>query len=235
MDNSDINFYFDPVCPYAWITSKWVRTVQAQRDYSVDWRLISLRLLNAHLDYDVHFPPGVEASHIRGLELLRVLARARARAEFGREAVGTLYTALGERIFDSEPVGGERLGARALMAPALEAARLPEALIEALDEPSWDAVVQTETDEALALTGKDVGTPILHFQPPDGVAFFGPVISRLPTNEQAVELWEHVIALARFPGFSELKRGLREQPQLRLFDITAGEIGVQEDWHGGSC
>jgi len=67
-------------------------------------------------------------------------------------------------------------------------------------------------EEALALTGKDVGTPIIHFEPPDGVAFFGPVISRLPKEETAGELWDHVVGLARFPGFAELKRSLREQP-----------------------
>jgi hypothetical protein len=66
------------------------------------------------------------------------------------------------------------------------------------------------------------------------VAFFGPVISRLPSDEQAVELWEHVIGLTRFPGFAELKRSLREQPQLRSFGVAEGEVGVQEDWHGGS-
>ncbi|HYH29405.1 MAG TPA: hypothetical protein VD903_03385, partial [Pseudonocardia sp.] len=108
------------------------------------------------------------------------------------------------------------------------------ALADALDDPSWDVVVQAETDEALALTGKDVGTPILHFEPPTGVAFFGPVISRLPDDEQAAELWDHVIALARFPGFSEMKRSLRERVQLRALGVREDEAGVQEDWHEGS-
>ena len=92
-----------------------------------------------------------------------------------------------------------------------------------------------ETDEALALTGKDVGTPIIHFEPPDGVAFFGPVISRLPSEDAAGELWDHVVGLARFPGFAELKRSLREQPQLAaLRRATPTAVGKQEDWHGGS-
>jgi hypothetical protein len=230
----DIHFYFDPTCPFAWMTSKWVRKVQAQRDYTVDWRLISLRLLNAHIDYDAHFPPEYEAGHSRGLKLLRVIARA--RGEHGRAAVGPLYAALGARIFDTEPADGSRPKSRtrALLVPALAEAGLPEALADAVDDTSWDEVIQAETDEALALTGKDVGTPILHFEPPDGVAFFGPVISRLPSDEQAVELWEHVIGLTRFPGFAELKRSLREQPQLRSFGVAEGEVGVQEDWHGGS-
>jgi hypothetical protein len=111
---------------------------------------------------------------------------------------------------------------------------LPADLANALDDPAWDAVVQAETDEALALTGKDVGTPILHFEPPDGPAFFGPVISRLPDEDHAEELWEHVVALARFPGFSELKRSLRELPQLRALGVAEDEVGVVQEWQAGS-
>jgi hypothetical protein len=237
MADTDIRFYFDPVCPFAWMTSKWVRIVQAQRDYSVDWRFISLRLLNSHIDYGAHFPPEYEAGHTAGLRLLRVAART--RAEFGREAVGRLYAALGARIFDSEvaeEVAGDRelRGTRAFVEPVLAGIGLPASLADALDDPSWDAEIQAETDEALGLTGKDVGTPILHFEPPEGVAFFGPVISRLPDDEQAAQLWDHVVALARFPGFSELKRSLRERPQLRAFGVGEDEAGKQEDWHGGS-
>ncbi len=84
------------------------------------------------------------------------------------------------------------------------------------------------------MTGKDVGTPILHFRPPDGAAFFGPVISRLPSTADALVLWDHVVGLAAFPGFSELKRSLRELPQLRAFGISEAEAGAVEDWHGGS-
>jgi hypothetical protein len=94
--------------------------------------------------------------------------------------------------------------------------------------------VQAETDEALTLTGRDVGTPILHFGPPGGTAFFGPVISRVPDAEQAVALWDHVVGLATFPGFAELKRSLRERPQLPSEGVRAGDVGVQEDWQGGS-
>jgi hypothetical protein len=113
-------------------------------------------------------------------------------------------------------------------------AGLPAALADALDDDSRDAEIQAETDEALGLTGKDVGTPILHFRPPTGVAFFGPVISRLPGDAEAVTLWDHVVGLASFPGFAELKRSLREQPQLPAFGVRPGEVGRQEDWHGGS-
>jgi 2-hydroxychromene-2-carboxylate isomerase len=230
---ADLRFWFDPVCPFAWMTSTWVRRVAAQRAYEVEWRFISLRLLNQHIDYDSHFPPEYEAGHTAGLRLLRVAARA--REEHGPEAVGPLYEAFGRRIWEVEPDVGDvpsRIGP--LVKEALDEAGLSQDLGAALDDPAWDAQLQAETDEALALTGKDVGTPILHFQPPHGVAFFGPVISRQPSDAEALELWDHVIGLARFPGFAELKRSLRERPQLPAFGTPAGEVGVQEDWHGGS-
>ena len=236
MSDTDIHFYLDPVCPFAWMTSKWVRMVQAQRDYTVDWRFISLRLINAAVDYDSQFPPGYEAGHTAGLKLLRVAART--RAEHGRDAVGRLYAAIGAQVFDTAP-GSDRAddgyrGTRAFLEPVLAAAGLPAELADALEDASLDAVIRQETDEALALTGKDVGTPIIQFRPPDGVAFFGPVISRLPAEAEAVPLWEHVLGLASFPGFAEIKRSLRERPQLRSFGVEPGQIGTQEDWHGGS-
>jgi hypothetical protein len=118
--------------------------------------------------------------------------------------------------------------------PILARAGLPVELATAVDDESWDVEIRQETDEALSLTGKDVGTPIIHFEPPTGVAFFGPVISRLPQEDAAVELWDHVVGLARFPGFAELKRSLREQPQLAGLGVDADTVGLQEDWHGGS-
>jgi len=206
MSEADIHFYFDPVCPFAWMTSKWVRLVQSQREYTVDWRFISLRQINAHVDYDTHFPPEYEAGHTAGLRLLRVLERT--RQEHGREMVGTLYAALGARIFDSPPPteqdrtenGFDVRGTEALVGPVLDQVGLPRTLLEALDDDGHDFTIRAETDEALALTGKDVGTPIIHFQPPEGTAFFGPVISRLPSDEDAVRLWDHVVGLAGFPG-----------------------------------
>jgi hypothetical protein len=235
MSDADIHFYFDPVCPFAWMTSKWVRIVQAQRDYTVDWRFISLRMVNSDVDYDSHFPPGYEAGHTAGLRLLRVAART--RAEHGRAAVGRLYEAIGARVFDTaagsgHADGGYR-GTRAFAEPILAGAGLPAELAGALDDPSFDAEIQRETDEALALTGQDVGTPIVQFQPPAGVAFFGPVISRLPSQTEAGPLWDNVVGLASFPGFAELKRSLRERPQLRSFGVDPGQAGVEEDWQAG--
>jgi hypothetical protein len=235
--DADLHLYVDPVCPFCWMTSKWVWMVSARRRYQVDWRFISLRLVNADVDYAAQFPPEYEAGHTAGLRLLRVCAQT--RAEHGRGAVGRLYQALGARIFDSELVPDSAddhaaRGTRPFVEPVLAAVGLPASLADALDDPAWDAVVQAETDEALALTGKDVGTPILHFEPPDGPAFFGPVISRLPDEDQPEELWEHVVALARFPGFSELKRSLRELPQLRALGVAEDEVGMVQEWQAGS-
>ena len=235
MTDADIHFYFDPVCPFAWMTSKWVRIVAEQRDYAVDWRFISLRMINSGIDYDSHFPAGYEEGHTSGLRLLRVAARA--RAEHGREAVGPLYAAVSGEIFDSP--GAADLtpairGSRAFVDPLLARAGLPAGLADALDDTRWDAEIRAEGDAALALTGKDVGTPIIHFSPPEGTAFFGPVISRLPAPEDAVRLWDYVTGLAGFPGFAELKRSLRERPQLRSFGVDPGTAGMEEDWRAGS-
>jgi hypothetical protein len=156
----------------------------------------------------------------------------------GREAVGPLYAALGQHIFESERgewLSGEHRDTREFVEPILAEAGLPADLADALDDDGADDEIRAETAEALALTGKDVGTPILHFRPDEGgIAFFGPVISRLPGDEDAVELWDHVVALASFPGFAELKRSLRERPQLPALGVRAGEAGVLEDWHAGS-
>ena len=239
MASADVRFYFDPVCPFCWLTSKWIRMVQDERELSVDWRFISLRLINQHIDYDAHFPPEYEAGHTAGLRLLRTVARA--RQEHGAEAVDALQAALGARIFDTPPAdttderaNRELRGTREFVEPILREVGLPAGLADALDDTSWDDEIRADGEEALALTGRDVGTPIIHFEPPDGVAFFGPVMSRLPEPGQAGELWDHVIGLARFPGFAELKRSLREKPQLVGFGVGAGTVGQQEDWHGGS-
>jgi hypothetical protein len=234
MTDADIRFYFDPVCPFAWMTSKWVRMVAAQRDYAVDWRFISLRMINSEVAYDSHFPAGYEEGHTSGLRLLRVAARA--RAEHGRAAVGPFYEAVSSEIFDSP--GAADLtpavrGSQAFTEPLLVQAGLPADLAGALNDTRWDQEIRAESDEALSLTGKDVGTPIIQFSPPEGTAFFGPVISRLPAPEDAGRLWDYVTGLAAFPGFAELKRSLRERPQLRSFGAEPGSAGPEEDWHAG--
>lgn len=233
---ADVHLYFDPLCPFAWMTSRWVRSVAAQRDLSVDWRFLSLRMLNAGVDYAAQFPPEYEAGHRSGLRLLRVAARV--REEHGGDAVGAFYAALGTRVFEDDEREDWDAGAGRdtpeLVEPVLRAAGLPPELSSALDDADQDVVVRAETDEALALAGRDVGTPVIHVDPPHGAAFFGPVISRAPSEREAVELWDSVLTLARFPGFAELKRSLRERPQLPAFGVPAGGVGQQEDWHGGS-
>ena len=236
-DTYDIHFYWDPVCPFAWMTSRWVEKVAAQKDYRVDYRFISLRLLNAAVDYAEQFPPEYEQMHTAGLRMLRVAAKV--RTEYGRDVVGDLYTALGTAIWDVDPPESQEAFAAGLggvdhVGGALERVGLPRDLAAALDDDAWDETIAAETDEALSLTGRDVGTPIIQFRPPDGLAFFGPVISRMPSDAQAVELWDHVVGLAGFAGFAEMKRSLRELPQLRALGVSEAEVGVTEDWHGGS-
>jgi hypothetical protein len=109
---------------------------------------------------------------------------------------------------------------------------LPAELATAADDDRWDAELDAETELALSRTGRDVGTPIITFAPPHGVSFFGPVISRIPSDEEAVPLWNAVLTLAQFPGFAELKRSLREAPQLRILGHLSA-TPRQEDGQGG--
>ena len=231
-DSYDIEFFWDPVCPFAWITSRWVEKVAAQTGYRVDWRFISLRLLNKHRDYATDFPPDYEHFHGAGLRMLRVAAKV--RADMGREQMGPLYAVYGQAYWEQEKGSGmrQRLGTEAHISDTLAAAGLPITFAAAADDTGWDAELEAETELALSRTGRDVGTPIITFEPPDGLSFFGPVISRVPSDADAVTLWNAVITLARFPGFAELKRSLREVPQLRLLGALS-DSPEQEDWQGG--
>lgn len=236
-DRPDLHFHWDPVCPFAWMTSKWLRMVAEQRALEVDWRFISLRQLNAHVDYDSHFPAGYLEGHTAGLRQLRVAAAVRA-AE-GPRAMGPLYEAYGGAIFQTDPPADglafrRDLGTAGFAEATLSAAGLPTRFAEHVDDESLDAVVQADTDAALAATGRDVGTPIIVIDPPDGPGFFGPVISRLPSLDDAVDLWDSVTHLVRFGGFAELKRSLRELPQLPALGVPEDAVGEVEDWHGGS-
>jgi len=233
----DIEFFWDPVCPFAWITSRWIVKVAEQSDFKVDWRFISLRLLNKHKDYATEFPPEYEQGHTAGLRMLRVAAAVRDK--LGRECLGGLVTAFGESYWD-QPKGSvdrTRLGTPEHVAEVLAAAGLPTRFADALDDDSWDDLLDAETELALSRTGRDVGTPIITFKPPDGLSFFGPVISRVPSDEDTLPLWDAVTTLAAFPGFAEMKRSLREIPQLEVLGaITLSDQTAdpgQEDWQGG--
>lgn len=230
--NYDIEFFWDPVCPFAWITSRWVVKVAAQTGYRVDWRFISLRLINKHKDYATDFPPDYEFGHTAGLRMLRVAAAV--RHELGREPLEPLVTAYGESHWDV-PQGqglGRRLSTPEHVVAVLVQAGLPARFADSLDDTSWDAMLDAESELALSRTGRDVGTPIITFRPPDGLSFFGPVISRVPSDADAVPLWEAVTRLASFPGFAEMKRSLRERPQLAVLGGVT-DAPEQEDWQGG--
>lgn len=228
----DIEFFWDPICPFAWITSRWVASVAAQRGHSVDWRFISLRLVNKDKDYATEFPPGYDEGHTAGLRMLRVAAAV--RDELGRDALGPLVAAYGHSYWDL-PEGTRvrsRLSTHDHVTEVLLDAGLPTRFADALEDEEWDTLLDAESELALSRTGHDVGTPIITFQPPDGLSFFGPVISRVPSDAEALELWDAVMKLAAFPGFAEMKRSLRERPQLNILGGTSA-APVREDWQGG--
>jgi hypothetical protein len=209
--SSDLEFFFDPVCPWAWITSRWVREVQSLRDYDVQWRFISLRFLNEDkMDYSA-MPEGYREIHHAGTHGLRVAALA--REEQGNDAVSAFYTALGtslhnraDRTMLTDTPGH--------LATVLGEAGLPTAWADAWEDESRDGLIRSETELALQRTGKDVGTPILTFRPgaKDEASFFGPVISSIPRGDDAVKLWDAVETLATTSGMAELKRSLRAAP-----------------------
>jgi hypothetical protein len=209
----DVEFFFDPVCPWAWLTSRWVCEVASLRDLKVDWRFISLRLLNAHKDYAKDFPAGYPEGHGSGLKLLRVAAAIRATGD--RDRMGALYTQFGGDLH----VRGRRLemvdNFEIGFPDYLRSVGIEEEFVGAANEVAWDEVLQAETDEALSRTGKDVGTPIISFtRNGQTYSFFGPVISRVPKGADALRLWDAMWELATFEGLAELKRTLRERPQL---------------------
>ena len=210
--NPDLEFFFDPICPFAWVTSRWVVEVQRHRDVAVEWRFISLAIINEETDYST-FPPAYPALHGLGRRLLRVAAAARA-AE-GNDAVAAFYTAAGERMHhDGVSVavfGGAEIPAD-LVAEVVSAAGLDPALAAAADDASWDAILREESELALSRTGRDVGTPIVTYSPGTAheASLFGPVISSIPRGNEALELWDAVRTVAGTPGFAELKRSLRD-------------------------
>lgn len=225
----DLAFYFDPVCPFCWVTSQWVRTVQRLRGLAVEWRFVSLRILNDRPGSYDGKPAGYPAAHHRGLELLRVAAAA--RHAYGNGAVSRLYEALGEAVWEAPPP--EEADFDAILRhsadagdveTSLDRAGLPPDLATAAHDEAWDDAIGADTAEALERAGGDVGTPVLCFSPPDGPAFFGPVISQVPREDTAVELWEAVETLAHWPTFAELKRGLRSFPDTRVTAKLAGSL-----------
>jgi 2-hydroxychromene-2-carboxylate isomerase len=218
MLSPDLEFFFDPACPFCWITAKWVRVVQAETDITVRWSYISLVTLNS--PYDEGSP--MREGHWFGRRAHRVIAAAAAL--HGDEVVGPLYEAIGNATWEQAgPTGGwdavmAQLAAGVDYAAILRALELDPALASAVDDDSLDHLFEEGTTEALSRTGEDVGTPIITFDP-DGESpssFFGPVISDVPSPAESVTFYRAIEAAAKIPSFSELKRTKRDAPQLPL-------------------
>ena len=207
----DLDFFWDPVCPWAWITSRWVVDVQEQRDYTVAWRFISLYILNEDNRHD-WYKPEYRAGHYLGHQGLRVADQIRL-TDPDASAVGRWYTALGEALHRDQRRGEAREQHEVFLASVLsEAGFDPDLVAHATDE-SHDAHLRAETELALSRTGPDVGTPILTFRPGtdrEG-SFFGPVLNKAPRGAEAAELWDAVEKLAT-SGVAELKRSIRGVP-----------------------
>ena len=209
---SQIEFFFDPLCPWAWITSRWVTEVSEQSDVDVTWRFISLQVVN---EGNTDLPDTYRKATRVGSRLLRVAAAVQAHG--GNDAVAAIYTEFGTRVHvdgasarmwkgeDPTEIIAE------IISKGLAAVRLPASLAEAADDESWDDLLRKETEVALSRTGPDVGTPIITFDlsRPDEASMFGPVINRIPRGQEAVDLWEAVSTVACTPGIAELKRSLR--------------------------
>jgi Arc/MetJ-type ribon-helix-helix transcriptional regulator len=208
-----LEFFFDPICPWAWITSRFTEEVARQRELEVTWRLICLRVVNERRDYEKDFPPEYVNAHTGGMKALRVAAAIHQRE--GSEAVGRYYTELGTRWHDQRRSRDEvRKGDFSSVAEAVRAAGLAADLADEVDDEAMDAFLRSETATALARTGSDVGTPVLTFSPgaPDEASIFGPVIARVPRGEEALRIWDAMELLTRTPGFAELKRSQRDAP-----------------------
>ncbi|MGA0043623.1 MAG: DsbA family protein [Ilumatobacteraceae bacterium] len=208
---ADLQFYFDPVCPWAYITSRWMVEVQEQRGYDVSWKFISLFMINNDRGYNEGNMPWRDG-HMSGLQALRVASAARAAA--GNDAVAAVYTALGKAIHVDKRRPKDSTELKDFARTVLSEAGLNPQWAESATDELHDEVIRYETSRALELTGKDVGTPILVFHPekPNEASFFGPVISSIPRGAEALRLWDAVETLATTSGMAELKRSLRGAP-----------------------
>ncbi|ATL88107.1 disulfide bond formation protein DsbA [Streptomyces malaysiensis subsp. malaysiensis] len=197
-----VDFWFDSLCPWSWITSRWLLEAQKVRDFEITWHVMSLVVLNeGDLPHQLNDP-----------EMLRkVYAPVRVAAAvedaYGREKLGPLYTAIGSRIHHAGNKGFQDVVARdfdVLIADALAEVGLPAELAEAAADPKWDTALKKSNGEGMDVPGGGIGTPTLHI---NDVAFFGPVIGRIvPPGEEAGKLWDAVLTLAAYPDFWELKR-----------------------------
>lgn len=188
------DFWFDPSCPYTWITSRWMLEVEKVRPVEVRWHVMSLSVLNEGRDDDPEGDPD-------GYLWMPVRICAAVERRHGQEALGRAYTAIGNRLHDHAQQDWNDIPA------ALADAGLAPELAGAAESTAYDDAVRASHAEGVGLLGGDVGTPVIAVEGEAGrrLAFFGPVISRVPRGEQAGRLWDGTLLVAGVPGFHELK------------------------------
>ncbi|KUP26428.1 mycothiol-dependent nitroreductase Rv2466c family protein [Kocuria rhizophila] len=195
-EKQHVDFWFDPLCPWAWMTSRWMEEVVRVRDVEVDWKIISLGILNEDNPDNHH--------HGRQDSMWLVRVVEAAAQQHGDEYRKKLYDAMGTR---RHPGGMEDL--EQIITESLAEVGLPAELASAKDSTDYDAALRASTDEARAVAGKDIGTPVIAV---NGTGFFGPVFTPAPKGEEAGKVWDGALALASYPGFYELKRGREKGP-----------------------
>ncbi|QJU52978.1 DsbA family protein [Herbiconiux sp. KACC 21604] len=199
-EKTAVDFWFDPSCPWAWMTSRWVDEVAEHRDLDVTWHIMSLAVLNEDRD---DIPDSYKAFFPRALRYTRLVAAASEL--HGPEVVKPLYDALGTRIHP-----GGSLDPDEVIPAALAEVGLPASLAAYSESDEYDEQMRASHFDGINRVGQDVGTPVIAV---NGTAFFGPVISPAPTGEIALTLWDGVVAAASYDGFFELKRSRTRDPQ----------------------